>query len=114
MAGMERLVVKIALAAAALVVPCMAGFAQMQWRQSNDSTQVQSLVDPATSDGIEIGVTGSAIIVRTPERVEVKVFTILGQLVSQATLNAGTSELKISSRGIYIVKIGDITQKIAL
>lgn len=89
--------------------------AQMQWHEVNGSSAtVQSLNNPSESDGIEIAVADGAIIVRTPQRVEVRVFTILGQLVSQATLNAGTSELKISSRGIYIVKIGNLTQKVAL
>ena len=54
------------------------------------------------------------ITIKTPRRITVRVFTILGQSVSQATLNPGTSELRIGTRGIYIVKIGNITQKVAL
>lgn len=113
---MRRLLIRIAVAAAALVAPAAVGHAQMQWREAGDASAetVQALNDPDTSDGVEIGVSGSTIVVRTPKSAEVRVFTILGQLVSRATLNPGTSELTINSRGIYIVKIGDTTQKIAL
>lgn len=97
----------------ALTLPYM-GFAQMQWRESNAAISVPSLNDPRLSDGVEIYGINSSIIVKTQHKVQVRVFNILGQLVSQATLNAGTSELRINSRGIYIVKIGNITQKVAL
>ncbi len=66
------------------------------------------------NEGIEISSKDSHIVVKLPQKAQVKVFTILGQLVSQAELNAGTSMLKISSRGIYIVKVGNITQKVAI
>lgn len=96
------------------MMSCIEVCAQMQWRESTGAVNVPSLNDPRIGDGVEIfGVNGS-IIVRTQHRVQVRVFNILGQLVSQATLNAGTSELKINARGIYIVKIGNITQKVAL
>lgn len=98
----------------ALTMPWADATAQMQWRESTQTVTVPSLNDPRQSDGVEIFGQNGAIIVRTTHRVQVKVFTILGQLVSQSTLNPGTSELKINSRGIYIVKIGNVTQKVAL
>ncbi|MDD2961252.1 MAG: T9SS type A sorting domain-containing protein [Muribaculaceae bacterium] len=88
--------------------------AQLMWRETNREVNVPSLSDPNQTEGIEIYATQNTIIIRTPKKIQVRVFTILGQLVSQATLNVGTSELKISSRGIYIIKIGNITQKVAL
>ena len=95
-------------------MPIADAFAQMQWRESSQPVNVPSLNDPRQSDGVEIYSINSSIYVRTPHRIQVKVFTILGQMVSQAVLNPGTSELKINSRGIYIVKIGNVTQKVAL
>lgn len=88
--------------------------AQLQWREIQHKVQGRSLVDPAQTDGVEIFGKDGVITIRTQRRVTVKVFTILGQLVSQATLNVGSSELKVGSRGIFIVKIGNITQKVAL
>ena len=88
--------------------------ARPEWTDVNYEVTLPSLVDPRISDGIEIFAKDGTVIIRTPRKVQVKVFTILGQLVSQDILNPGTSELKIASRGIYIIKIGSLTQKIAI
>ncbi len=111
---LKRLVLILTLGVAAVMLPWSEAAAQMQWRETTHTVQVPSLNDPSQSNGVEIFGVNGAIVVRTPHRVQVKVFTILGQLVSHAVLNAGTSELKINSRGIYIVKIGNVTQKVAL
>lgn len=87
---------------------------QMQWRESTHEVQGRSLVDSRVTDGVEIYGSNGVITIRTARRVQVRVFTILGQIVSVATLNPGTSELKVGSRGIYIVKIGNLTQKVAI
>ena len=88
--------------------------AQMQWREVQHKVQIKSLVDPAQTDGVEIFGKDGVITIRTQRRVTVRVFTILGQLVSQSTLNVGSYELKVGLRGVFIVKIGNITQKVAL
>ncbi len=87
--------------------------AKVQWRETNH-VQGRSLTDPKQTDGIEIFQRSGVITIRTQKTIQVKVFTILGQLVSQATLSPGISELKLNSRGIYLVKIGNITQKVAV
>ena len=88
--------------------------AKVQWRETSGEVQGKSLTDPKVTDGVEIFQRNGTIIIRTQRPVQVRVFTILGQLVSQATLPAGTSELKLNTRGIYMVKVGSITQKVAL
>lgn len=85
-----------------------------QWRAATAEVHGKSLTDPRETDGVEVFGRSGVITVRTTRTVQVKVFTILGQLVSQATLQPGTSELKVASRGIYMVKIGGLTQKVAL
>ena len=72
------------------------------------------LNDPRTSDGIQIYGSNKTITIVTPKRITVKVYTILGQMVSQATLQPGTSELRLGTRGIYLVRIGNLTQKVAV
>ena len=94
-----------------LAIP-MSMSAKVQWRETNQ-VQGRSLTDPKQTDGIEIFQRNGVITIRTQKTIQVRVYTILGQLVSQATLSPGTSELKLS-RGIYLVKIGNITQKVAL
>ncbi|MBR6283651.1 MAG: T9SS type A sorting domain-containing protein [Muribaculaceae bacterium] len=105
--------VMILLTMIALAVSNMAS-AQLSWRETNREVTGRSLTDPKLTDGIEIYGNAGVITIKTPRRITVRVFTILGQSVSQAVLNPGTSELRIGTRGIYIVKIGNLTQKVAL
>ena len=94
---------------AGLLLTCNVAVAQLQWRELPITpAQEQRIVD------VEITGKDGVITVRTPRRITVRVFTILGQNVSMATLNPGVSELRIGARGIYIVKVGNLTQKVAL
>ena len=76
---------------------------QTQWQETKHAVQAESDLEITGKDGV--------IVVRTTKRIQVRVFTILGQMVSQAVLNAGTSELKINSRGIYICKSHECINK---
>lgn len=86
----------------------------LKWLPADTVVEIPSLNNPDETDGIAIYSNNRAIIITTNHHVEVRVFTILGQLVSQSELPPGTSMLNINSRGVYIVKIGNITQKVAL
>ena len=88
--------------------------AEIQWHETNREMTGKALNDPRTSDGIEIYGSNGTITIVTPKRITVRVYTILGQMVSQATLQPGTSELRLGSRGIYLVRIGNLTQKVAI
>ena len=88
--------------------------AEVQWRETNREVQGKTWNDPRQSDGIEIYGRNGTITIVTPKRITVRVYTILGQMVSQATLQPGTSELRLGTRGIYLVKIGNMTQKVAI
>lgn len=87
--------------------------AKVQWREISKEPQGHCLTDSRTSDGVEIYQRSGVLTIKTQRTIQVKVFTILGQLVSQATLYPGTSELRLN-RGIYMVKVGNITQKVAI
>ena len=91
-----------------------AALAEVQWRETNKDVQGKMWNDPRQSDGIEIYGRNGTITIVTPKRINVRVYTILGQMVSQATLQPGTSELRLGSRGIYLVRIGNLTQKVAI
>lgn len=69
---------------------------------------------PVQEAPIEVSSKDGSIYIRTPRKVQVVVYTILGQIVTDRTINPGLSELKIGVRGIYLVKIEGQTQKIAL
>lgn len=70
--------------------------------------------EPVQEALIEVSSKDGSIYIRTPRKVQVVVYTILGQIVTDRTINPGLSELKIGVRGIYLVKIEEQTQKIAL
>ncbi len=91
-----------------------AALAEIQWHETNRDVQGKTWNDPRTSDGIQIYGSNGTITIVTPRRINVRVYTILGQMVSQATLQPGTSELRLGSRGIYLVRIGNLTQKVAI
>lgn len=61
-----------------------------------------------------MAVRDSCIYVTSPRQVSVKVFTILGQLISQETLPAGTHRLQMSAKGIYILKLGTTTRRVTI
>lgn len=63
---------------------------------------------------IEIKSAPGYIIVNANHSVQIKVFTILGRVVSSETLPAGRSQLQVPAHGVYIVKIGDLTCKVAV
>ncbi len=88
--------------------------AEIQWHETNREVQGKTWNDPSTSDGIKIYGRNGTITIVTPKRITVRVYTILGQMVSQATLQPGTSELKLGTHGIYLVRIGNLTQKVAI
>ncbi len=79
---------------------------QLQWQEAKHAAITESDVEIFGKDG--------EIVIKTNRKIQVRVFTILGQLVSQATLNPGENHLRVNSRGIYIVKVENRTQKVAL
>lgn len=106
---MKRILAFIIVAMELLSSNCVIA-QQMQWRE----VSTRYIGDTKNGDSVEITGSNGVITIKTSKRIQVRIFTILGQTVSVATLNAGTSELKVGSRGIFIVKIGNLTQKVAL
>ena len=67
-----------------------------------------------SDSNIDVSVKDGYVYVATPRKVTVKLFTILGQLISEATLDAGTHRLRISARGVYILKAGTSTRRVTI
>ena len=74
---------------------------------------VSGLNSVAHDEDVEIRVAPGHVVVVASQQVQIKVFTILGQVVSSETLPAGTSRLPLS-HGVYIVKVGALTCKVAV
>lgn len=63
---------------------------------------------------IEIKTAPGKIYVSTTKHVGIKVFTILGSVVSETTLSPGKHSFDVPAHGVYIIKAGDITCKVAV
>lgn len=68
--------------------------------------------DASEAPVYEASVRNGYVYVTVSKPLTVKVYTILGQLVSQQTVPAGTSRLRLQVRGIYILKMGEVTRRI--
>lgn len=88
-------------------------YANKNWQPANPEKFSEAKV-VASGNEIEIRTQNGAIIVSTNTPTQIKVFTILGQLISQENLPTGVSSLTIGTHGVFIVKVGGITCKVAL
>lgn len=76
-------------------------------------TVISGLKSVAQGSEVEVKVGSGCLVVTTSQQIQIKVFTILGQTISSETIPAGVSRLSLS-HGVYIVKAGDLTCKIAV
>lgn len=76
-----------------------------------ERTDVKTVVKDSET---EIKVARGVIVIQSNRPTQVKVYTILGQLVSRETLPAGQSQLSLSTHGVYIIKTPELTCKVAL
>lgn len=96
----------------ALLSPLPLSAAPSKWETPRqERTDIKTV---ARDNDVEIKAAKGIIVVSSPKPVQIKVYTILGQLVSRETLPAGTSQLSVSSHGIYIIRTGELTCKVAL
>ena len=66
------------------------------------------------NEDIEINVKDGVVTVTTSKTVTIKIFTILGQMITSETIKPGTKKIHIESRGVYILKAGSITRRITI
>lgn len=102
----------ILISAALLTAAVSVRAAGRPWEQLK--TERADAKSVARDTDVEIKTAPSTIVVSCNKPMSVKVYTILGQLVSAETVAAGTSQLHIPGHGVYIVKISSITCKVAL
>lgn len=81
---------------------------------SRPGTAVRSAVSSTDEGDVEVAVRGLTIYITAPRPMQVKIFTILGQLIVQQNMPAGTTRLSVNARGIYILKVGDATCRITV
>ncbi len=109
-ADMRRFIVIMLLALAVAV----AEGATQRWERVDTPVRVLLEGQRADDEAVEVAVSEGYVYVEVQAREEVRVFTILGQLISQESLQPGTYRFHLASRGIYILKIGTITRRVTI
>lgn len=99
-----------------LVLAAGTAFSARNWEEVNNPPASVHRQDKISvdQDDIDILVYEGAVYITANKPVQVKVFTILGQIISSETVQAGTHRLKLNSRGIYILRIGSQTRRITI
>lgn len=63
---------------------------------------------------LEIKANSNTIIVQSNRQIQIKIFTILGRLITSETLPPGSARYVLPVHGVYIIKVGDMTCKVAV
>lgn len=87
-----------------------------RWETVGSATSAPSAVETRLTDDplTEVSVRGGHIYLTCTRQVTVKVFTILGQQISSETLQPGTHRLRMTSKGIYILKTDTSTRRVTI
>ena len=109
-----RLVLVILSILALVAAPMTASATPPVWETVQNPPQAQQQAKSISEEHMDVTVREGYIYVTTTRPLTVRVMTILGQLISQKTLPEGTSRLKVSSRGIYILKAGSQTHRVTI
>lgn len=103
---MRRLILIIAFVCSV----CLGVNAASAWERTGGKIQMERI----DGDAPEIRVSEGYVYVSASRAITVKVFSILGQLISQETIQPGISRFRLPSRGIYILKAGTVTKRITI
>ena len=68
----------------------------------------------ASTSEIEIKAVRGMIYVITSRNVNIKIFTILGSRIADDNLSPGSYQFAVPAHGVYIIKAGDLTCKVAV
>lgn len=95
-----------------LAIVAMVADAAPSWEKIASGSS--EMIENVNAERIDVRVSEGNIILLLNSAAQVKVFTILGQLVAQQQLEAGVWRLPIPARGIYILKVGSVTRRITI
>ncbi|MBQ8773652.1 MAG: T9SS type A sorting domain-containing protein [Muribaculaceae bacterium] len=81
------------------------------WETLNTSVRNEQMVE---NDDIHISSHDGYVYLSTPHSTNVKIFSILGQVISQKDIKPGSYRIRLASKGIYILRAGSITRRITI
>ncbi len=84
--------------------------------ETTDPTKARqgATVEKVEADQPEVWVKDGYIYITAPRAVTIRIYSILGQMISQEAVPPGTFRLHVASRGIYILKMGNVTRRVTL
>lgn len=85
---------------------------EMGWHEAKNITGNFKAV--STHPDIEVFSAPNVIMVKVNHGVDIRVFSILGKLISEERLEPGIYQFTIESHGIYIVKTSETSCKLAI
>ena len=103
---MRRLIISCVV----LLSICCGANAASAWERTGGKIQTERI----EAEGPEVRVSEGYVYVTTSRTTTVKVFSIMGQLISPETIQPGISRFRLPSRGIYILKVGTVTKRITI
>ena len=99
---------------AAAVTPVLATSRAPQWEVVTVTDSGTAADTDNNTPALDIRTVGGQIYITVARRCHIQVFTILGQLVTEKTVDSGTVRLTLGNRGVYILKSGTTTRRINL
>ena len=84
------------------------------WEETPRRNIPQTEVQTIESEQIDIAVKDGWIYITTQKPIQIKIFNILGQIISSDTIQPGTHRIHMSSRGIYILRAGNVTRRVTI
>lgn len=63
---------------------------------------------------LEIKATRGVVVIETNRTINVKIYSILGSVIANENLQPGIYQFVVPAHGVYIIKAGDLTYKLAL
>lgn len=108
----QKIYVAIALGLAASTPLALAQNHEHQWQIAK--TVSANFKAVAAQPDIEVFSAPGLIMVKVTHEVEVRIYTILGKLISAQVLQPGTFQYEMDSHGIYIIKTDETSCKIAI
>lgn len=109
MKSLRRLLVSFALLLSlAAPLPSMS----KGWEPSKANKEQYRLM--ASASELEIRAGGGVIHLTCSRPVNIKIFTILGSRIADDNLAPGSYQFAVPTHGVYLIKAGDITCKVAV
>lgn len=108
---LRRLIIFLALA----LLTSAVAMASRGWEEADRmrGTIIEHSGD-TDQETIQTSILDGYVYVSLRQRTAVKIFTILGQPIVQENLAPGIYRFRLTTRGIYLLKIGSITRRITI